>query len=271
MNIKELGKKIRQAVLEANTSLRKDVVWLLRQAEKKEKSPLPKAYLKAVLENARCAYKEKLAICQDTGLGIVFVELAKDADFGIKEIHTIEHQVSLAYKDFGLRNSVVSPFERRNPQFGPPEIYVEYTRFKYTRIVFMAKGFGSENKTKLFMLNPNEDIEPYVLKAVKAAGPEACPPFIIGIGIGGTSEKALFLAKKALLADLRRRNPDRFLDFWQARLLEKVNSLNIGPMALGGSATALAVRMQQEKTHIAGLPLGVNISCWALRSAEFKI
>jgi len=271
MRIKVLKREVRKIVLEANIKLRKDVLSLLNQAEKREKNRLSKKYLKTVIENSEYALKEKLPVCQDTGLGIVFMELGRGADFGKKEVEVIKEEVTSVYKDSGFRNSVVSPFNRIHPKFGPPEVYVEYTNKKKTEVFFMAKGFGSENKTKLFMLNPNEEITPYVLSAVKAAGPEACPPFVIGIGIGGTSEKALFLAKKALLEDLSKQNKNTLLNKLEKNLLKQINKLNIGPMGMGGLTTALAVRAKEEKTHIAGLPLGVNISCWALRSASAVI
>ncbi|MCM8788104.1 MAG: fumarate hydratase [Candidatus Omnitrophica bacterium] len=270
-----LAKKIENLVAEANFSLREDVLFLLKNAYLKEKDKKAKQALFWILENAKIAKKESLAICQDTGLALIFIEVGKNESITYSLIDTIKKSVASSYKKNYLRASIVEPLKREKPSYRGGIIHIEFnSKIKGLRISILPKGFGSENKSALRMFNPTakiDDIEDFVIESVKKAGPQACPPFIVGVGIGGTSDYALLLAKKALLSNLIKPNKDKMLDKIEKRLLKKINALNIGPMGLGGKCTALAVKIKLAPTHIAGLPVGLNISCHALRSASVKI
>jgi len=270
-----LTKEIERLVRDANFSLRKDVLRLLKRAYIEENNKRAKNALGLILDNARIAKKEKLAICQDTGLPIVFIEIGRGIKISSRVIATIKKSIESGYKKNYLRASGVEPLNRGRPSYKGIISHIEFSdRIKGLRITVLPKGFGSENKSQLKMFNPTaglEEIEGFILDSVKKAGPDACPPFVVGVGIGGTSDVALLLAKKALLEKLDGPNPDRFLNRWQSKLLKKINSLKIGPMGLGGKVTCLAVKMKKIPTHIAGLPVGVNISCHALRSASLHI
>jgi len=262
-------------VKEANFSLRKDVVRLLNKAYIAETNKKAKKALGWILENANIAKRESLAICQDTGLPVIFIEVGKDESISCLSIKNIERQVSLAYSKNYLRPFAVSPLARKSPSYKGVITHVDFSPDrKGINITIFPKGFGSENKSQLKMFNPTvslSEIEDFIIESVKKAGPEACPPFIIGIGIGGTSDCALLLAKKALLGRIDFPNKDNFLNNLEKKLLKKINALNIGPMGLGGRHTALAVRIKTVATHIAGLPVGINISCHALRSASRRL
>lgn len=260
------SKKIEQAAAKANFVLREDVLKALKSAYKRETSKKARLALSWIIENAKLAKKEKLAICQDTGLPIVFIE-TKSADASL--VRAIKKSVASAYRKNYLRPSTVDPLKRGKPSYGQVITHVDFSSKNGIKITILPKGFGCENKSQLKMFNPTaslEKIEDFIVKAVKEAGPEACPPFVVGVGIGGTSDYALLLAKKALLERI-----DKPLSSLEKRLLKKINSLNIGPMGLGGKTTALAVKIKKAPTHIAGLPVGVNISCHALRSATVSI
>jgi fumarate hydratase subunit alpha len=271
----QIQKQIEKLVKEASFSLRKDVLALLRKAYSKETNKKAKVSLALILENAKIAKREKLAICQDTGLPVIFIEIGKNNSISGGLIDSIEKAVISSYKNNYLRASVVMPFDRGNPSYNGVVSHVEFSpQIKGVKVTLLPKGFGSENKSKLKMFNPTanlKQIEDFIIESVVMAGPESCPPFIVGIGAGGTSDTALLLAKKALLARVDLSNKDKFLDKLEKRLLKKINSLNIGPMGLGGKNTCLAVKIKTAPTHIAGLPVGVNISCHALRSATINI
>ncbi len=264
VDFKKIAKEL---AIKANTELRKDFLKLLREGFRKEKNKRAKKILKIILENAQIAKKERLAICQDTGLPLVFLEVGRDIKINKKIIEEINEGIVEAYKEAGFRASVIDILTKKisyNSEF----FNIEFVNRKGLKITVFVKGFGSENKSQLRMFNPTasfEEIEDFILEAVKNAGPDSCPPFVVGIGIGGTADTALLLAKKALLERLDTPNPTPFLDKWEKRLLKKINSLNIGPMGLGG-LTCLKVRIKTKPTHIAGLPVGINISCHALRS-----
>ncbi len=269
MNLEVFKSKIRQTVYKASFELRDDVLAFIKRAYKQEVSSSTKNYLKTIIDNAQIADKKELAICQDTGFPVVFLELGRNTKLDNSLIKVISSEIEKAYKDFSLRASITDPLKRDKSGFGPIEVHIEYSDNNFSKLSLLLKGFGSENKSKLYMLNPNEDITGYVLDAVKKAGPEACPPFIIGIGLGGTSDKALFLAKKALLEGIGSVSSDKEIAILEKKIFLEVNKLKIGPMGLGGKTTALAVKIKTAPTHIAGLSLGININCWALRSASF--
>jgi fumarate hydratase subunit alpha len=263
--------KIKDALIrlcaEANFILRPDVLMALRQAFKREKSHRAKKILKAILDNAAYAKKEKLAICQDTGMGVVFVELGQEVNVTGDLNAAINQDIEAGYKKYCLRNSIVrDPLLRGKALFSPGIIHTDIVKGDQIKLTLLPKGFGCENKSQLKMFKPTasiKEIQDFVVKAVKDAGPDACPPYIIGVGIGGTAEYAGILAKKALLRKISSKNSKLEQD-----LLKQINKSKIGPMGLGGVNTALAVHLQTHPTHIAGLPVSVNISCHALRSAS---
>lgn len=275
MNIDQRDKKINEAVAQANFILRKDVLKLLRKAYQREANQKAKKALSWILENAAIASKEKLAICQDTGLPIIFIEIGRGFLFSVADEHSIKKAVEKAYKKCFLRESIVDPFRLTKPSYQGVISHIEcVTAFNGLRITIFPKGFGSENKSQLKMFNPTvtcDAIDDFIVASVKEAGANACPPFIVGVGIGGTSDYALLLAKKALLGRIDVDNKDQNLKAMEKRLMKRINALSIGPMGFSGSNTALAVKIKTAPTHIAGLPVAVNISCHALRSATVHI
>jgi fumarate hydratase subunit alpha len=270
-----LKTKIEKVVAQANFVMRNDVGMLLKRAYLGETNKRAKRALAWILDNEKEAKKERLAICQDTGLPIVFIEAGKDVKIDASLVEEIKKGVEGGYKKNYLRPSMVDPHVRGKSGYEGALVHVDFSsKSRGLKITIFPKGFGSENKSQLKMFNPtvgSEKIEEFILDCVKTAGPESCPPFIVGIGIGGTSDKALFLAKKAFLDRVDKANPDKKLDKLEKGLLKKINALKIGPMGLGGKSTCLAVKIKKAPTHIAGLPVGVNISCWALRSATLRL
>ncbi|MCK9614142.1 MAG: fumarate hydratase [Candidatus Omnitrophica bacterium] len=262
-------------VKEANFSLRRDVSKLLNRAYRAETNKKAKKALSWILGNADIAKKQDLAICQDTGLPIIFIEVGNNKSISCVCVKNIEQEVSLAYRKNYLRPFSVSPLCRITPSYKGVITHVDFNPAKRgIKVTVFPKGFGSENKSQLKMFNPTvevTEIEDFIVESVAKAGPEACPPFIVGVGIGGTSDEALLLAKKALLAGIDLPNKDRLLNNLEKRLLKKINALGIGPMGLGGTHTALAVKIKTVPTHIAGLPVAINISCHALRSASCEL
>lgn len=268
------AKKIKEAVsrlcMEANFKLRPDIFKQLKYAFTIETNRRAKNILKAIIDNAKIAQKEKLAICQDTGMPVVFVELGQGVNiYGGQLYDAINKGVEAGYKKGYLRNSVVKdPILRGKSGYIPSVIHVDIVKGTRVRISVLPKGFGCENKGSVQMFNPTAGIfkiKEFVLEVVKKAGPDACPPFVVGIGIGGTQDYACFLAKKALLRKIDK--PGAL----EKEILTQINKLNIGPMGLGGKTTALAVNIEKYPTHIAGLPVCVNISCHATRSSSVII
>ncbi len=278
------AQKIKNAVadicIRANHVLRSDVLKAIQSAYRKEKKPRARRILGAIILNSRIAKKESLAICQDTGLPVVFLELGQDVSINGNLVHAVQSGITLGYRKGSLRNSIIQdPLGRGKSGFGPGVIHTDIVKGNKLKITVLPKGFGSENKTQVKMFNPTEkleNIESFIIEAVKSAGPDACPPYVVGVGIGGTSDYAGLLAKKALLRKLEAMNTR--LSGRQAKLrelekglLKKINKLNIGPMGLGGKSSCLAVNIETYPTHIAGLPVAVNISCHALRSATITL
>ena len=248
--------KIEEAVKRANFELRTDVLHLIVKAYKQEPNPKAKKVLSWIIENAKIAKASSIAICQDTGFPVVFIEADSTISINAAKVVLIQKSIEKAYKKLYLRPSLVDPLFRGKPSYKGFSPKISFTAKKGLRITIMPKGFGCENKTKLKMFNPTVDIaaiESFVVETVKSAGPEACPPFVVGVGIGGTSDSVLLLAKKALLEDISSVNKDKELKKLEARLFRKINSLKIGPMGLGGKTTALAVKVKKARTHIAGL------------------
>ena len=261
--------KIKEAVAElagrANFFLRKDVLIALRKAYALEKNKRAKKILKAVLDNAAYAEKEKLAICQDTGMGIVFAQVGQKVIIEGDLKAAINKGLADGYKKYSLRNSIVrDPLSRGKPGSSPCVIHTDIVKGNKIKLTLLPKGFGCENKSRLKMFKPTasiEEIKKFILEAVKSAGPDACPPFVVGVGIGGTADYACLLAKRALLKNIGGKSK------LEKDLLKEINKLNIGPMGLGGRTTCLGVNIATYPTHIAGLPVSVNISCHALRSS----
>ena len=276
----------------ANFALRPDVLSALKAGLKKETdkpegdgaasdslSHKPsRKILKAIIENASVAKKENLAICQDTGMAVVFAEIGQQVCVtGGLLIKAINQGIYSGYRDGCLRDSIVAnPLLRGASDFGPALIHTEIVPGDKLKLTVLPKGFGCENKGAVKMFNPTaelSEIKEFIVDTVKNAGPDACPPFVLGIGIGGTQDYACLLAKKALLKRItnhesRITNRIRKLE---TELLKEINKLNIGPMGLGGRTTCLGVNIETYPTHIAGLPVAVNISCHALRSASKTI
>jgi len=276
INVKLITEKVRELCMEANTNLGEDVLQAFDGAMKKEESPLGLEILKELKENARIAKEEKVAICQDTGFAVVFVELGQDVHLvggDLKE--AIFEGVRQGYQDGYLRKSICHPFTRANTGDNTPAIiHTEIVSGDEVKITVAPKGGGSENMSRVIMLTPSDGVEGikrYVLQRVKESGSNPCPPTIVGIGIGGTFEEAALLAKKSLLRPLGSKNPDPELDQLEFDLLTEINKLGIGPQGLGGRTTSLAVHILMMPCHIASFPLAVNIQCHAQRHKEVVI
>jgi len=256
--------------IQANLFLRNDVLAQLKAAYLKETDKRARAILAAIIKNAGIARREKLAVCQDTGMPVVFLEVGQDVKIAGDLKKAVNKGIELGYKKGYLRNSIIrQPLSRGKAEYSPAVIHIDIVGGNKLKITVLPKGFGCENKTQLKMFNPTakiREIKKFILEAVKNAGPDACPPYVVGVGIGGTADYACFLAKKALLRKLTT-NDQRPTTKLEQELLRQINKLNIGPMGLGGKNTCLGVNIETYPTHIAGLPVAVNISCHALRSA----
>ena len=263
--------------IKANTVLRVDVLEGLKGAYEKEKGgTASKEMLGILLENAEIAKKESLPLCQDTGLAAVFVELGSDVVVDGNIIDAVNEGIEKAYREGNFRKSVVDdPIIRKNTGTNTPGvIHVDIVKGDKLKISVMPKGFGSENKSRMVMLNPtstDEDVIAFCVETVKKAGPDACPPYVLGIGIGGTMDQCALMAKKALLRPLHSSNPKSHINEIETKIEERSNALKIGVMGLGGESTVLGVNIEEVPTHIAGLPVAVNVACHALRSASAEI
>lgn len=260
---------------EANFFLPDDILQALTKAKDKEETPLGKQVLDQLLENARLSRDEQLPLCQDTGTAVVFLEVGQDVHISGGNLYeAIEEGVRQGYGEGYLRKSIVrQPFSSRvNTKDNTPAIiHTDIVMGDKIRIIVMPKGGGSENMSRLFMLEPaqgRQGIINSVVQAVDEAGSNPCPPVIVGVGIGGTAEKAMLLAKKALLRKVEQPNPDLEVADLEREILDKVNSLGIGPEGFGGKVTALAVHIETFPCHIASLPVAVNIQCNAARWKE---
>lgn len=274
INVSKIKEAVTELCLNANFELRKDVLKALKAAFKKETNSRAKHILKDIIENARIARKKRIAVCQDTALVSVYVELGSSVVLtGQDPVEAINKGVEDAYKKGYLRKSVVDdPLLRKNTNTNTPCIvHIDLTKGDRVKIIVSVKGFGSENKGAVKMLRPTDsakEIADFVLDVVKNAGPDACPPYILGIGIGGTLDHAAHLSKKALLRSIESSNAKKHFRMLEKDLLKAINALGIGPMGLGGKVTALGVNIEEFPTHIAGLPVAVSVSCHATRSAE---
>lgn len=267
INVSKLTSAIKEMCIEANHFLSDDMKNALKKAQENEKSKLGKQILDQLDMNTKIAGEDMIPICQDTGMAVIFVEIGQDVHFvGGNFSDAINEGVRQGYVEGFLRKSVVSdPLIRENTKDNTPAvIHTEIVPGNSVRITLAPKGFGSENMSRVFMLKPADGIEGVknaVLTAVKDAGPNACPPMVVGVGIGGTFEKCAVLAKKALTREVGSHSDIEYIKNLEIELLNRINCLGIGPGGLGGTTTALAVNILTYPTHIAGLPVGINICC----------
>jgi len=274
LDVSEIINAVEKLCIDANYYLNSDIVKALQKNIETEESETGRAILDELINNAQIAAEKGMPVCQDTGMTVVFVELGQDLHIvGGYLTEAINEGVRRGYKKGYLRKSVVgSPFERVNTGDNTPAIvHYDIVPGDKLKIVVAPKGFGSENMSALKMLKPSDGIEgvkKFVVEVVDSAGPNPCPPVIVGVGVGGTMEKAALLAKRALLRPVGENNPDPFIRELEKELFKEINKLGIGPSGLGGRTTALAVNIETWATHIAGLPVAVNISCHATRHAE---
>lgn len=262
--------------IEANLRLPPDVINAIERAEKAEPWDGAKRILSLLGDNVRIASEKTLPVCQDTGMACVFVELGQDVHIEGDFEQAVNNGVRRGYGEGYLRKSVVcDPLRKVNTGDNTPALVtVKLTRGDKMRITVMPKGFGSENMSALKMLKPADGVEgvkSFVLDTVEKAGANPCPPIIVGVGIGGSFDKAACLAKHALLRPVNEPNPDEYYAALERELLDKINALGIGPQGFGGKTTALAVLIEAMPTHVAGLPVAVNISCHATRRASASL
>lgn len=277
INVEKVTEVVRQLCIDANYYLGDDIKNRLIQAREKEDWDIAKGILDQIIENANIAKNEDMPMCQDTGVTCVFLEIGQDVHFeGGNLEEAINEGIRRGYNEGFLRKSVVKdPLDRVNTKDNTPGmIYYNIVPGDKVKITVAPKGFGSENMSQLKMLKPSDGlkgVKEFVLKAVKEAGPNPCPPIIVGVGIGGTFDKAATLAKKSLIRPVEERNSNPYYANLEEELLQEINSLGIGPQGFGGRTTALAVNIETYPTHIAGLPVAVNINCHATRHAEAEL
>lgn len=267
INVDKLTENISSMCIEANHILSEDMKCRLKEAVEKEKSQLGKKILNQLQENLKIAKEDQIPICQDTGMTVVFLEVGQDVHFtGGSVEDAVNEGVRQGYVNGYLRKSVVKdPLIRENTKDNTPAV-IHYSTVPgdQVKITVAPKGFGSENMSRIFMLKPADGMDGVknaVITAVREAGPNVCPPMVVGVGIGGTFEKCALLAKQALLRNVKEHSSISYVKEMEEELLEKINGLGIGPGGLGGRVTALAVNINTYPTHIAGLPVAVNICC----------
>jgi len=274
VDVSLITKNIKEMCIEANYNLTPDMAKVFNEAVDREKSSLGKQVLNQLKENLEIARTDMIPICQDTGMAVVFINVGQDVHLVGGDVNqAINEGVRQGYVEGYLRKSVVKdPIYRENTNDNTPAIiHYSIVPGSEVEITVAPKGFGSENMSRVFMLKPADGIEGVkdaILTAVKDAGPNACPPMVIGVGIGGTFEKCALLAKKALTRDLNQKSDKEYVRKLEEEMLEKINKLGIGPGGLGGTQTALAVNIETYPTHIAGLPVGINICCHVNRHSH---
>lgn len=277
INVNEITEQIKEMCIEANHYLSKDMDIAMKRAEEEEAAPLGKKILHQLQENLEIAAKDTIPICQDTGMAVIFLEIGQDVHLegGFLE-EAVNEGVRQGYVQGFLRKSVVGdPIIRENTKDNTPAvIHTKIVAGDKIKIKVAPKGFGSENMSRVFMLKPADGLEGvknFILTAVKDAGPNACPPMVVGVGIGGTFEKCALMAKEALTREVGVHSDICWVRELEEEMLKKVNSLGIGPGGLGGTTTALAVNVNTYPTHIAGLPVAVNICCHVNRHVVREI
>ena len=267
IDVSQITETVKEMCIQANHFLSEDMDIALKKATEKEESDLGKKVLNQLQENLKIAAEEMIPICQDTGMAVIFMEIGQDVHFEGGNIEdAINEGVRQGYVDGYLRKSVVKdPIYRENTKDNTPAvIHYDMVPGDQVKITFAPKGFGSENMSRVFMLKPADGIEGVkdaILTAVKDAGPNACPPMVVGVGVGGTFEKCALLAKKALTREVGSHSSIDYVAELEKEMLDRINALGIGPGGLGGVTTALAVNINTYPTHIAGLPVAINICC----------
>ena len=277
IHISEIISTVRDLCIESNYYLSSDVKESLCKAKEDETWPLAENVLDQLILNSNIAQKEDMPICQDTGMACVFVEIGQEVHIvgGLLQ-DAINEGVRRGYDEGFLRKSVVKdPIHRVNTKDNTPAIiYYDIVSGDKIKITVAPKGFGSENMSRIKMLKPSDGLQgvkDFIIETVKLAGPNPCPPIVVGVGIGGTFDKAAYLAKKALIRPLNKRNDEKFYSDLEEELLETINKLGIGTQGFGGKTTALGLNIETYPTHIAGLPVAVNINCHATRHKEREI
>ena len=277
INVKEVENAVRNLSIEANYYVGQDIKEALIEFKKNEPFKIAEEVLDKIILNDEIACNEKMPMCQDTGMACVFLEIGQDVHFvgGLLE-DAINEGVRRGYEEGYLRKSVVKdPIDRVNTKDNTPAIiYYDIVSGDKVKITLAPKGFGSENMSRIGMLKPADGLEgvkKFIIDTVEQAGPNPCPPMVIGVGIGGTFDKAAYLAKKALLRPINVRNSNEFYKNLEEELLEKINKLGIGPQGFGGRTTALGLNIETYPTHIAGLPVAVNINCHATRHKDITL
>lgn len=274
VNVALVTDAVKKLSIEANYFLGADIKESLKKSRKEETYELAGQVLDKIILNSEIACKEEMPMCQDTGMACVFLEIGQDVHFvGGNLEEAINEGVRRGYEEGFLRKSVVEdPIRRVNTKDNTPAIiYYDIVDGDKVKITLAPKGFGSENMSRIGMLKPSDGLEGvknFIIETVKAAGPNPCPPMVVGVGIGGTFDKAAYLAKKALIRPINTSNKDEFYKNLEIELLEKINQLGIGPQGFGGRTTALGLNIETYPTHIAGLPVAVNINCHATRHKE---
>lgn len=274
LNVKEIVQAVKEMCISANYNLGKDVLGAFEKSKENEESSVGKGIIENLIKNAKIAKDNQMPMCQDTGMAVVFVELGQEVQLlGGNITDAINEGVRQGYSEGYLRKSVVGdPLIRKNTGDNTPAIiYYDIVPGDKVKITIAPKGFGSENMSKTKMLKPSDGIkgvEDFVVETVSQAGPNPCPPIVVGVGIGGTLDKATYIAKKSLTRSVGEHNEIEYINEMEKRLLKRINDLGIGPQGLGGTTTALAVNIEVFATHIAGLPVAVNINCHASRHEE---
>ena len=277
INVKEIEKLISKLCIKANLYLPSDLEDCITCSKKCEKSPVGKEVFTDIIDNIKVARDEKIAICQDTGMAVIFAEIGQEVHIvGGDFEDAVNSGVAKGYMDGKLRLSIVSdPLLRVNTNNNTPAvIHTKIVPGDKIKFMVAPKGFGSENMSQLKMMTPSttpDEIVDYVVKVISEAGSNPCPPIVVGVGIGGDFEKCAYMAKKALCRSVSQRNPEKLYSEMEEKMLEKINKLGIGPQGFGGTVTALCVNIEQYPTHIAGLPVAVNVGCHVTRHAEGEI
>jgi fumarate hydratase subunit alpha len=276
VSVDEITPVVKQLCIDANYNLGEDVLSALDKAIEEEESPTAKEVLKELIANATIAREEKVPLCQDCGLAVVFLEIGQDVHItGGNVTDAVNEGVRQGYEEGYLRKSACHPFTRKNTGDNTPAIiHVEIVPGDRMKIIFAPKGGGAENMSRVTMLTPAagiEGVKDFVVNRIKESGSNPCPPTIVGIGTGGTFERSAILAKKAILRKIGERNSDPELANVEQEILKRINMLGIGPMGYGGTTTSLEVFLETEPCHIASLPLAVNVQCHAARHKEAVI
>lgn len=277
IDVNQVRQLVKELCIKANLYLPKDMEECIRKCAQLEQSSVGKNVFGDIIDNINVAREQTIPICQDTGMAIIFMEVGQDVHFVGGDINeALNDGVSQGYIDGRLRCSIVAdPLERVNTGDNtPPVVHMKFVSGDKVKIMVAPKGFGSENMSQLKMMTPSvthDEIVDWVVDVVAKAGSNPCPPIVIGVGIGGDFEKCAYLAKKALCRDVTVRNPKPLYAQLEAKMLEKINKLGIGPQGFGGTQTCLAVNIEQAPTHIAGLPVSVNVGCHVTRHASGEI